>query len=99
MSGLRPVEMDQFYHRLHDRGLSTTELARMVGRNACTVSRVLSGSRRKGPLWRRLSALLTEEERQLLHVAECSAWNKKRVENRPKWTPEKTLLLTGAQTS
>src|SRR6185437_8383075 len=93
MSGLRPVELDQFYRRLHDRGLSTTALALQVGRNACTVSRVLNGSRRKGPLWRRLSALLTIEEKQLLHVAESSTWNKKRVESRPRWTPEKATSL------
>lgn len=93
MSGLRPVELDQFYRRLHDRDLSTVALAKLVGRNACTVSRVLNGSRRKGPVWARIKEHLLPEEIELLHVAECSTWNKKRVENRPKWTPEKAEAL------
>lgn len=89
MSGLRPIELDQFYARIHARGLNTTALAEAVGRNPCTVSRVLNGSRRKGPIWHRLKSFLTEQEIALLNVAEGSVWNKKRVENRPKWTPEK----------
>lgn len=87
MSGLRPIELNHFYARLHARGLSTTKLGELVGRTPGAVSRVLNGSRRKGPLWRRIATHLAPEEIELLHVAERSTWNKKRVAKRPRWDP------------
>lgn len=89
MSGLRPVEMDQFYRRLHGRGLDTAGLADLVNASRPAVTRVLNGARRRGPLWLKVAAHLQPAEIALLDVAHCHPWNNKRVEKRPKWTPEK----------
>jgi DNA-binding MarR family transcriptional regulator len=89
MSGLRPIELDYFFARLHARGMDVTKLAETVCLSRPTVTRVLNGSRRRGPVWKKLVPLLTPKEIELLDVAHCSPWNKKRLENRPKWTPEK----------
>lgn len=94
MSGLRPIEMDLFFRRLHDRGLDAGKLAAALNLSRPTVTRVLNGSRRRGHVWRKLLPLLTPEEVALLDVAHCSTWNKKRVDNRPRWTPEKAAALT-----
>jgi len=93
MSGFRPIEMDYFYRRLHARGLDTKTLAAMVGRNHASVSRVLNGSRRRGALWEKIKRHLQPEEIALLDVAHSSPWNKRRLEKRPKWTPEKAMEL------
>lgn len=89
MSGLRPDAMRQFYTRLHDRGENTDTLARAVGRSRPTVTRLLNGSRRRGPAWAALAKHLTPEELALLDVAQCHPWNKKRIDRRPKWNPAK----------
>ncbi|HLP07924.1 MAG TPA: hypothetical protein VK178_07140 [Opitutaceae bacterium] len=65
--------------------MDTTKLADMVGRSRATVTRVLNGSRRRGPVWTKLAALLTEDERRLLDVAQCATWNNERVARRPRW--------------
>lgn len=56
------------------------------------------GLRRRGHLWRRLSALLTDRERALLaNVEQCSAWNARPARRRrPTWTPEKAAQLHAA---
>lgn len=86
MSGFRPIELDHFFRRLHGRGLDTAALARAVGRSRATVTRVLNGSRRRGPVWEKLAALLKPEEIQLLDVAQASTWNTRRVQRRPSWS-------------
>lgn len=86
MSGMKPPEMSQFYRLLHERGLTTDALAEQVNVGRPTLCRVLNGARRRGPVWRRVVKLLTEEEITLLNVAQCSPWNKSRVAKRPKWT-------------
>lgn len=96
MSGLRPIELDYFFARLHARGLDTVKLAAAVNLSRPTVTRVLNGSRRRGHVWKKLLPFLTPREIELLDVAHGSPWNKKRVENRPRWTPEKSLLLAAA---
>ena len=93
MSGLRPIQMEQFYRRLHNRGLDTTELAKRVNASRPAVTRVLNGARRRGPLWVKLLTHLLPEEVALLDVAQSHPWNNRRVNNRPKWTAEKAEAL------
>lgn len=85
MSGLRHEAMRQFYARLHARGYDTEKLANDVGRSRPTVTRILNGSRRRGPAWKAITAHLTPEELALLDVAQCDPWNKKRIMSRPRW--------------
>ena len=85
MSQFRPIEMGHFYRRLHERGLDTTALAVAVGRTRATVTRVLNGSRRRGPVWAKIRALLTADELRLLDVVQCAPWNNERVAKRPRW--------------
>jgi transcriptional regulator with XRE-family HTH domain len=98
MAGLRPIEMEQFYRRLRERGLTVDDLAAAVGRDRTTVTRVLNGSRRRGPLWKKLERILMPSEVELLDVALRSSWNNRRVERRPVWTPEKAARLTAVDT-
>lgn len=93
MSGLRPIEMERFYKRLHARGLDTSKLAALVGRSRARVTEVLNGSRRRGALWKRLAAHLEPEEIALLDVVQSHTWNKKRVARRPAWTAEKQAAI------
>lgn len=88
MSGLRPMEMQYFYRRLHEPGLDTTRLAELVNASRPAVTRVLNGARRRGPLWAKIKAHLEPEEVALLDVAQCHPWNNRRVEKRPRWTAE-----------
>lgn len=92
MSGLRPTETADFYRKLHARGMDTTALAAAVGRSRATVTRVLNGSRRRGPVWAKIRALLTEEERTLLDVAQSATWNTTRVARRPRWADVREIL-------
>lgn len=91
MSGFKPPELAQFYRRLHARGLDTTKLAERVGVTRSALTRVLNGARRPGPIFKRVSAHLTAEELELLHVAQSSTWNTRRVEKRPRWNPAKLV--------
>lgn len=75
--------------------MSVNALAEAVGRDHSTVSRVLNGARRRGPIWRRLEQLLLPAELALLDVARGSTWVEKRVAKRPRWTPEKAAVLRG----
>lgn len=93
MAGVKPAEMYDFYRLLHARGLDTASLAEKVGRSRVVVTRVLNGSRRRGPVWRKLESILTAEERALLDVVQCAAWNTQRVAKRPRWTPDKAQQL------
>lgn len=88
MSGLKPFEITQFYRRLHDRGLNVGVLAERLGRSSGTVSRVINGSRRRGPLWKRLARHLTDDEIRLLDVAKSSSWNTRRIARRPQWNSD-----------
>lgn len=86
MSGLKPPELSRFYRRIDARGLTTTVLAESVGVSRTALCRVLNGSRRRGPIWRRVAPLLTAEEIALLDVAHRHPWNRKRLLARPKWS-------------
>ena len=97
MAGLRPIEMERFYRKLGERGLTVNDIAAAVGRNRSTVTRVLNGSRRRGPIWKKIERILMPSEIALLDVALCSPWNNRRAARRPVWTPEKQAELTGAQ--
>lgn len=85
MSGLKPFEMNRFYECLARRGLDTAKLAEKINVSRTALCRVFNGSRRRGPIWRRVAPLLTEEERALLDVAHRHPWNKKRLLSRPRW--------------
>ena len=93
MSGMKPPELTQFYAKLHARGLDTSKLAELAGRSRPIVTKVLNGSKRRGPAWVRIRPYLTSEEVALLDVAHRSAWNTRRVEKRPRWTAEKAAVL------
>ena len=95
MSGLRPNELNLFFASLHARGLDTAVLAEICGCSRPSLTRVLNGSRKRGPIWRRVSRHLTASEIALLDVAHCSPWNNRRVAKRPRWTPEKQAALVG----
>jgi transcriptional regulator with XRE-family HTH domain len=69
MSGIKPLELNQFYRKLHARGMTTTKLAELVGRARPTLSRVLNGYRRRGPVWLRIRQHLTPDEIALLDSA------------------------------
>lgn len=69
MSGLRPESMRQFYARLHARGENTTTLGAAVGRNRSTVTRLLTGSRRRGPAWKALARYSPPRR------SPCSTWH------------------------
>jgi len=85
MSGLRPFEITRFYARLRARGTNSTKLAAQVGVGRPALCRVLNGSRRRGPIWRRVMQLLTPDEIALLDVAQSHAWNRQRIAKRPRW--------------
>jgi hypothetical protein len=81
MSGIKSNEMTLFYRKLHARGMCTTTLAERVGRARGTVTRVLLGIRRRGPVWNRIAEQLTPDEialldkaarRRVSHVEHCS---------------------------
>ena len=96
MAGFKPPQLSEFYRSLHARGLSTSDLAAAIGRKHCTVSRVLNGARRRGPVWAKLQLLLTANELSLLDVAQSSTWNTHRLAKRPRWTEDKRSTLTAA---
>lgn len=85
MSGLKPPEQTQFHRRLHDRGVDLSQLAEAINVSRPALTRVLNGSRRRGPIWKKVLPHLQPEEVALLDVAHCHPWNKKRVSKRPKW--------------
>lgn len=93
MAGFKPPELSEFYRKLHARGLDLSSLAAAVGRNTCTVSRVINGSRRRGPVWKKLQTVLLPEEIKLLDVAKSSTWNTHRIARQPRWTPELASTL------
>lgn len=95
MSGLKPPELNQFYAKLAARGLDTTDIAAAVGRSRTAVCKVLNGSTRRGPLWKRIERLLMPSEIALLDVAHRSPWNTQRIAKRPRWTPAKAAVLAG----
>jgi hypothetical protein len=87
---LKPTALSDFYRKLHARGESTATLAEKLGVSGGAVRRLTGGFRRRGPLWKRLTALLTDDERALLdYVERCTTWNAERASRRPRWTPEK----------
>ena len=97
MAGLRPIEMERFYRKLGERGLTVNDIAAAVGRSRPTVTRVLNGSRRRGPIWKKVERILLPSEIALLDVALCSPWNNRRLAKRPVWTPEKAATLAPAE--
>jgi transcriptional regulator with XRE-family HTH domain len=93
MSGIKPPELQRFYDSLAARGLSPEKLADIIQRSRPAVTRVLNGSRRRGPIWKKLLPYLSADEVALLDVAHCSPWNSKRVAKRPKWTISKAITF------
>lgn len=102
MAGFKPPQLTAFYWKFHartapdGRRFDTAVLAELVGASRPAVTRVLNGARRRGPLWPKIARFLTAEEVALLDVAHSSTWNTRRVEKRPRWTPEKAAALTVA---
>ena len=87
MSGLKPPSLADFYRSLHARGVTTGDLAARIGVARPTVTRVINGLRRRGPVWAKVARELTAAEIALLDVAQCHPWNKARVAKRPRWNP------------
>lgn len=83
MSGLKPQALTEFYWHLHNRCVTTEDLARRLGVSGGAVRRLITGHRRReGPLWKNLQTILTASERILLaEVEQSSTWNTRR---RPK---------------
>jgi transcriptional regulator with XRE-family HTH domain len=94
VSGIKPIEQTQFYRRLRERGMTIEKLMEHTGRSRVTVTRVLNGSRRRGPVWAKIKPLLAPDEIALLDVAHCSPWNIRKVEKRPVWSPPLAKKLT-----
>lgn len=95
MAGLKPPELTRFYAKLHARGMDAAKLADAVGRSRSIITKILNGSKRRGPAWGRLSELLTMDEIALLDVAHRHTWNNKRTARRPRWTPILAAQLRG----
>lgn len=95
MSGIKPIALSDFYRKIHARGMDTKVLAEFCRRNPSSIFRVLNGSRRRGPLWKRIQQYLTPAEIALLDVAECSMKNIRLRKKRPQWTPELHASLAG----
>jgi hypothetical protein len=79
MSGLKPPQIFTFHQKLRKRGLNVKLLAEPA------LTRVLIGSRRRGPLWDKVKPLLLPEEIELLDVALRHPWNIRRIAKRPRW--------------
>lgn len=87
MSGIKPRELQKFYDSLRARGVTLRQLAELTERTRPTITRVINGTRRRGPAWKRLVKYLTPEEVALLDVAHRSPWNTQRIAKRPTWPP------------
>lgn len=95
MSGIRPIELTEFYRSLHARGETTDQLAQKLNASPATLRKMIGLlKRRRGVVWIGFLALLTERERELLaKVEQCSAWNIRQAKKRPKFTAEKAAGL------
>lgn len=95
MSGIKPLALTEFYRSLKARGVTTDDLAERIGVSGATVRKLIGLlKRRRGLAWRRLQSHLTDREKQLLaDVEQCSAWNIRQSEKRPKWTYETVETL------
>lgn len=96
MSGHKPTPLQDFYTSFHNRGLTTDLLAEFVGRSRVTVTRMLNGSRRRGPIWPKIESQLTAKEIALLDVAHSVTWNTKNLLKRPEWPGAKRAEQTAA---
>lgn len=83
---MKPTPLYEFYRHLHARGLTVALLAEFIGRDRVTVTRVLNGARRRGPVWAKLVPHLTPAEIALLDVAHSSTWNTNKIMARPSWS-------------
>lgn len=95
MSGIKPLELTEFYRSLHARGESTNGLANQLNASPAVVRKLIGMlRRRRGMVWDGLLRLLTDREKALLlDVEQCSAWNVAQVAKRPKWTSEKAAAI------
>jgi hypothetical protein len=85
MSGLKPPQIFTFHQKLRKRGLNVKLLAEQLKVSRPALTRVLIGSRRRGPLWDKVKPLLLPEEIELLDVALRHPWNIRRIAKRPRW--------------
>lgn len=95
MSGIKPIELTQFYASLHARGLKTDTMAAGLGVSGAKLRKMIGLlQRRRGIAWRGFLALLTEREKALLlHVEQCSAWNIRQRAKQPRWSMEKASVI------
>lgn len=95
MSGIKPLELTEFYRALHARGESTDGLAKQLRASPAVVRKLIGMlSRRRGAVWRGLLELLTARERALLFdVEQCSAWNTQQAAKRPRWNDAKEAAI------
>lgn len=95
MSGIKPIELTEFYRSLRARGESTDGLAKKLNASPAVVRKLIGMlKRRRGFVWQGLLKLLTRRERKLLlHVEQCSAWNIRQQGKRPKWSTEKAAAI------
>lgn len=102
MKGQRRIqipEMAQFYRRLRARDLPVEKLAEIIGCSRPALTRVLTGARRRGPIWERAIRFLGADEIALLDVAQRSLWNTRRIEKRPHWDAAKLQKKPAAAAS
>lgn len=95
MSGLRPIELTEFYRSLHARGESTESLAVAVHLSAPVLRKMIVLLKpRRGRPWTAFLDRLTERERELiLTVEQRSTWRARQEAKRPHWTAEKVAGL------
>lgn len=68
MSGIKPINLTEFYRSLARRGLTITDLAESLNCGRSHLSQVFNGARTGKPTWRKIEAaeLLTDHELRLL---------------------------------
>ncbi len=68
MSGIKPIDLTNFYRSLHARGQTITDLAEALNCGRSHLSQVFNGKRPGTPTWRKIekAELLTDHELRLL---------------------------------
>jgi hypothetical protein len=101
MSGIKPIELTQFYASLHARGLTTDTLAAHLGVSGAKLRKMIGLlQRRRGIAWKGLLGLLTEREKSLLlHVEQSSTWRNRQRAKQPRWSFEKASAIAAERSA
>lgn len=99
MSGIKPIDLTEFYRLLHGRGLSTEILAERIGVSGGTVRKLIGGFKpRRGAVWVAILRRLTPGEKALLfRVEQSPTWNSHVAARRETFTPEKAAQIAAAK--